>query len=75
MAKNHDDTHMCPLYGREVFYGECYEVQEVREDEMDMKWLMEPIDIDRANEICEKCKWYIVNAYAHGDGSSVLSPL
>ena len=75
MAKTQYDTHMCPLYGREVFYGECYEVQEVREDEMDMKWLMEPIDIDRANEICEKCKWYIVNAHAHGDGSSVLSPL
>ena len=52
-----------------------YMVGKYFEDEMDMKWLMEPIDIDRANEICEKCKWYIVNAHAHGDGSSVLSPL
>lgn len=62
MAKSHDDKHMCPLYKREVCYGECYEVQEVRGDEMDMKWLMEPIDIDKANEICEKCRWYIVSA-------------
>lgn len=60
MAKNHDDECLCPLYDRNIFYGECYEVQEVREDEMDMKWLAEPIDIDKANEICEKCRWYVV---------------
>lgn len=61
MAKNHDDKHICPLYGREILYGECYEVQEVREDNMDVKWLMEPIDIKKANEICEQCRWYIVS--------------
>ena len=61
MAKNNDDKCICPLYGREILYGECYEVQEVREDNMDMKWLLEPIDIEKANEICEKCRWYIVS--------------
>lgn len=61
MAKNHDDKCICPLYKREILYGECYEVQEVREDNMDMKWLMEPIDIKQADEVCEKCRWYIVN--------------
>lgn len=60
MAKDHDDKCICSLYGREILYGECYEVQEVREDEMDMKWLLEPIDIDQANEICEKCRWFVV---------------
>ena len=37
MAKNHNDRCVCPLFGREILYGECYEVQEVREDEMEMK--------------------------------------
>lgn len=61
MAKHHDDRRICPLYSREILYGECYEVQEVRDDNMDMKWLMEPIDVDKANEICEKCRWYVVS--------------
>lgn len=61
MARNHDDRCICPLYGRQILYGECYEVQEVREDNMDMKWLLEPIDLEKANEICEKCQWYIVS--------------
>lgn len=62
MAKNHDEKFICPLYGREIPYGECYEVQEVREDEMDMKWLREPVDLEKADEICEKCQWYVVKS-------------
>lgn len=61
MARSADAKHRCPLYDRDIYWGECYEVQEVREDNMDMKWLLEPIDLDRANEICEKCRWYIVS--------------
>lgn len=61
MAKNHDDKCICPLFGREIQYGECYEVQEVREDEMDMSLVVEAFDLERANEICEKCQWYIVS--------------
>jgi len=60
MARDADAKHKCPLYKRDVYWGECIEVQEVREDEMDMKWLLEPIDIDQANEICEKCRWFVV---------------
>lgn len=60
MAKSHDDKFLCPLYQREILYGECYEVQEVREDEMDMELAIEPFELKDANEICEKCKWYIV---------------
>ena len=61
MAKNHDDKSTCPLFGREIQYGECYEVQEIREDEMDMELALEAFDLKRANEICEKCQWYVVS--------------
>ena len=60
MVRSPMEKHYCPLYGRETIWSECVEVQEVREDEMDMKWLREPIDIQKANEICEKCRWHIV---------------
>ncbi len=61
MAKNHDDMCICPLFARTIYYPECYEVQEIREDEMDMKWARETFEVEKANEICEKCKWYMVN--------------
>lgn len=60
MAKNHDDKFRCPLYDREILYGECYEVQDIRSDDMDMSLAIEPFDIDEADKICEKCKWYIL---------------
>lgn len=60
MARSPLEKHKCPLYSRDITWSECYEVQEVRDDEMDMKWLREPIDIDTANEICEKCRWFVV---------------
>lgn len=60
MVRHPHDTNNCPLYNRKVSWTECYEVQEVRDDEMDLKWIAEPIDIGKANEICEKCRWYIV---------------
>ncbi len=62
MARSPAEKHFCPLYNRETIWSECYEVQEFREDEMDAKYLREQVDADRANEICEKCLWYIVNA-------------
>lgn len=58
------DTHDCPLMKRTILWGGpggCYEVQEVREDNMDMDLLPEPIDIEKANAVCERCKWYCVN--------------
>ena len=61
MARIPIAKHECPLYGRETIWSECYEVQEVREDEMDAKLLREPFDMDKANDFCEKCKWYIVS--------------
>nr|DAF30809.1 MAG TPA: hypothetical protein [Caudoviricetes sp.] len=60
MARSPISRHDCPLYGREATWTECVEVQEVREDEMDAKWLREPFDLKKANEVCERCKWYVV---------------
>lgn len=60
MARSPISRHDCPLYGRETTWTECVEVQEVREDEMDAKWLREPFDLKKANEACERCKWYVV---------------
>ncbi len=59
-----DDTHFCPLFQRTIFWGGCggcVEVQEVREDNMDMELFPEPFDVKRANEACEKCRWCYVN--------------
>lgn len=60
MARSSNERHYCPLYKREAIWSECVEVQEVREDEMDEKWLREKFDMDEANDLCEKCKWYVV---------------
>lgn len=54
-----DDKHYCPLLGREIFWGGiggCVEVQEVREDSMDADFLPFKFDLERANEVCEKCR-------------------
>jgi len=59
-----DDKHYCPLYEREVFWGDCYEVQEVREDNMDMELLVEPIDLDIAEKKCDhECRWCYVREW------------
>ena len=63
VMRHPDDKHFCPLMNREIFWGGvggCVEVQEVREDNMDMKLLPEPIDLNKAEKICEKCRWYYV---------------
>lgn len=52
--------HHCELLGKEIFwggYGGCYEIQEVREDNMDMELLPFTIELDKADIICEKCGW------------------
>lgn len=64
MIMRHPDAqHKCPLFGRDIFWGGaggCYEVQEVREDGMDMELMPEPFDLEKAAKICEKCRWYRV---------------
>ncbi len=56
-----NDKHNCPLLKREVFWGDCYEVQEIREDNMDMELFSEQFSVEEANSICEKCRWCYVN--------------
>lgn len=58
------DKHNCPLFDRPIYWGGaggCVEVQEVREDSMDMELFPEPFDLEKAEEICEKCRWCYVN--------------
>ena len=60
------DKHICPLFGREIYWGGvggCVEVQEVREDSMDAELFPEEFDLNRANDICEKCRWHYVNEW------------
>lgn len=55
------DKHYCPLVNADIFYGGyggCIEIQEVRENNMDMELLPFEIDIPKANVICEKCRWF-----------------
>lgn len=62
--RNPTDKHECPLLRHEILWGGpggCYEIQEVREDNMDMDLLPAPIDLEEANKVCEKCQWYRVN--------------
>ena len=60
MARSANEKHYCPLYNRDVYWSECVEVQEVREDEMDMDLLPESFDLQTAAVQCEACKWCIV---------------
>lgn len=57
------DKHFCPLFDRKIYWGGvggCCEVQEVREDNMDMELFPRPIDTRKANIMCEKCRWCYV---------------
>ena len=61
--RNGDARYDCPLLKRKIFWGDCVEVQEIREDNMDMELFSEVFDIEDANDICEKCRWCYVNEW------------
>ena len=59
-----EDQHFCPLFNRNIYWGGpggCYEVQEVREDSMDMELMPQSFDIKQADKHCEDCQWYNVS--------------
>ena len=58
MSRSPDARHDCPLLNREVFWGDCYEVQEIRNDDMDADLFPYEFKAEDADEICEKCRWY-----------------
>lgn len=63
-AREPTERHFCPLFQREISWGGaggCYEVQEVREDNMDAELLPEPFDLNKADAACAKCGWYRVS--------------
>lgn len=56
-----NDVWFCPLLNKDIFFGGvggCYEIQEVRNDDMDMEFLPFDLDIEKANNVCERCKKY-----------------
>lgn len=58
------EKYICPLLQQEILWGGpggCYEIQEVREDNLDMEFLPKAIDLQKANVVCEQCQWYRVN--------------
>ena len=59
--RNGNSKHECPLLKREIFWGDCCEVQEIREDNMDMELFSESFDLKEAERVCEKCRWCYVN--------------
>ncbi|WP_018592613.1 hypothetical protein [Terrisporobacter glycolicus] len=55
-----EEKKYCPLLNQEITRMICYEVGEVRDDNMDMEiFALDSFDIEEANEKCEKCKWYM----------------
>lgn len=46
---------------RDIFWGDCYEVQEIRNDELEPSFFPYKFDADEANKVCEVCKWYIAD--------------
>lgn len=59
--RHSDDQFNCPLLKRKIFWGDCIEVQEIRDDNMDMELFGEMFDIAEADHVCEKCRWCYVN--------------
>lgn len=53
-----DANYNCPLFGKAIYWGDCWIVQDIRDDNTDMKFALEPFSIEKANIICEQCKWY-----------------
>ena len=56
-----DDKHPCPLLKRDVLWGECWVIQDIRDDNTDMEFAPEPFERSTGHKICEKCRWYRVD--------------
>lgn len=57
-----ENKKLCPLLNKEIYWGGCVEIQEVRDDSMDMELCFEKFDLEKSNDVCEKCRWYYVDA-------------
>lgn len=52
-----DDKKYCPLLKRNISRAYCMEIGDVIRDDMDINHIKDRFDIDKANEICNKCGW------------------
>ena len=59
-----DDKHQCPLLKRDVLWGECWVIQDIRDDNTDMKFAPEPFERSTAKKICVSYRWYRVDEEA-----------
>lgn len=56
--RNINDKHDCPLLKMKILWGDCVEVQDIRDDNMDADLFPVSFDINTANTVCEQCRWY-----------------
>ena len=59
MEKNYNERKLCPLFGKEISYKRCTEVQAARDDVMNFLGL--EIDFEEDAAVCEDCRWFEVN--------------
>ena len=55
--------HKCPLFKRDVYWGDCWIVQDIRRDDTDMEFALEEFDLATANKLCEQCRWCYVDEW------------
>lgn len=54
-----DAFKYCPLMKKDIRRAACYEIEEVREDNMDMELCcVGPFDLEEAEIRCKECGWF-----------------
>lgn len=52
-----DDTKFCLLLKKDIRRAYCLEIGDVRNNDLDIKYLDDKFDIKKANKICKDCGW------------------
>ncbi|GAA0103339.1 hypothetical protein UT300012_40560 [Paraclostridium bifermentans] len=52
-----DDKKFCPLLKKEIRRAYCMEIGDVRNDDLDIQYIEDTFDIEKANKICNECGW------------------
>lgn len=60
-SREPSERHQCILFNEDISWSSCFEVQEVRREDMDMNFFATPFDVKKADEACTKCRWCFVN--------------
>jgi len=78
MARSPEAQHDCPLLNRRVYWGDCYEVQEIREDSMDAYFFLISLKLmkNAGNIWCYKYldeEYAVSGSFAIGDLRGLLN--